>query len=186
AARAGGRRGPRAHARDRGHHGAAGARRGRHRRGRDPRRQAGGGVAPGERRAGARHGRDRGHAVGAARRLQQRARAARDVMTPPAPALSLSEAERRRVEEVGRLTAAGAASVAPLMDMLADPSWTVRRAVVAGLGSLGEPAVRALCAYITTRRADEAALAAAVDALVASVGPADAAVAALAGSTAGG
>ena len=39
--------------------------------------------------------------------------------------------ERQRLERIERLVADGAGGVAPLIDLLDDPSWTVRRAVVA-------------------------------------------------------
>ncbi len=54
--------------------------------------------------------------------------------------------------------------------MLADPSWTVRRSVVAGLAALGDAAARALCEVLVTQRDSEARIAAAVDALAASTG----------------
>lgn len=87
---------------------------------------------------------------------------------------ALSDAERRRAEEVDRLAALGALGLARLLEMLADASWTVRRSVVASLASLGDAAVGPLCDVLRARRDDEARIAAAVDALVASsadVGP---------------
>src|SRR5438093_1522271 len=60
---------------------------------------------------------------------------------PPAPSrhapLTVSAADRRRIEALDRLTAGGRAAVPSLLDMLDEPSWTVRRAVVAGL--CGDP-----------------------------------------------
>src|SRR6185312_14179324 len=70
-----------------------------------------------------------------------------------------------------------AGEVEPLIAMLTDPSWTVRRAVVAALASLGDAAVGPLCVALQTTRDSEARIAAAVDALVASIGHADEAVA---------
>lgn len=85
----------------------------------------------------------------------------------PSP-LSLSSADQQRIGEIHRLAQGGAASVDELISRLTEPSWAVRRAVVAALGALGEPAVRPLCDVLRFRRDNEARLAAAVDALVAS------------------
>lgn len=54
--------------------------------------------------------------------------------------------------------------------MLGDPSWTVRRAVVAGLAALGDDAAVALCAWLRDERTNETSIAAAVDALSGSLG----------------
>jgi HEAT repeat protein len=89
------------------------------------------------------------------------------------PWLNVSEAERSRAAEVDGLAAEGA--VDALMDRLLDSSWTVRRAVVAALARLGDVAVQPLC-DVLRHRDDEGRLAAAVDALVASVGQVDDAV----------
>ncbi|CAN92819.1 unknown protein [Sorangium cellulosum So ce56] len=97
----------------------------------------------------------------------------------PAPVLAVSDAERQRVEQVERLAASGPPGAPELIEMLADPSWTVRRAVVASLAALGDAAVHPLCACLSARRDSEARLAATVDALVASLGDVDAAVLAL-------
>lgn len=83
----------------------------------------------------------------------------------------LTELERSRIVRVDRLVATGEPGVPELVGMLTDPSWTVRRAVIAGLASLGDLAVGPLCAWLRDRRTDENAIAAAVDALVASLGP---------------
>ena len=56
--------------------------------------------------------------------------------------LALSGSERQRVERVDALTAAGSGSIAQLLDMLADTSWTVRRAVIASLAALGREEVQ--------------------------------------------
>ncbi|WP_437579986.1 HEAT repeat domain-containing protein [Sorangium sp. So ce887] len=95
------------------------------------------------------------------------------------PALAVSEAERRRVDQVDRLAASGTPGVPSLVEMLGDPSWTVRRAVVASLAALGDAAVAPLCACLSARRDSETRIAAAVDALVASLGDVDDAVLAL-------
>ena len=84
--------------------------------------------------------------------------------------------EMRRMERVDQLLAGGDASVEPLLEMLDDSSWTVRRAVVAALAAAGSGAVAPLCALLRTRRDNEARIAAAVDALSASSGDADAAL----------
>jgi HEAT repeat protein len=60
--------------------------------------------------------------------------------------------------------------VTELIGMLGDSSWTVRRAVVAGLAALGDDAAGPLCAWLRDHRTSEAAIAAAVDALAASLG----------------
>jgi len=83
---------------------------------------------------------------------------------------SLTDAERRRIERIDHLVLAGAASVGELLAGLVDTSWTVRRAVVAGLAALGDDAVGPLCHWLHATRSPERAIAAAVDALSASVG----------------
>jgi HEAT repeat protein len=82
--------------------------------------------------------------------------------------LALSPQEQQRWAEVVRLRARGASGVGELVGMLTDPSWAVRREVVAALGALGAPAVGPLCQVLELQRDDEARIAAAVDALVAS------------------
>lgn len=84
--------------------------------------------------------------------------------------LVLSPEDRARVEQVENLARSGAEGAQALLALLAEPSWAVRRAVVAALASLGDPAVPGLCEVLSTRRDNEARLAAAVDALVASRG----------------
>lgn len=75
-----------------------------------------------------------------------------------------------------RLTAArelveqGESSLPHLIDMLCDPSWSVRRAVVSALASLGDSALPALTTCLQTMRDDEARIAATVDTLVSSSG----------------
>jgi HEAT repeat protein len=83
---------------------------------------------------------------------------------------SLTDAERRRIERVDRLVLLGGTGVAELIAGLSDASWTVRRAVVAGLAALGDDAVGPLCGWLRDDRSSERAIAAAVDALSASVG----------------
>lgn len=85
----------------------------------------------------------------------------------------MSAAERERAKKVDRLVALGEPGVQELLDMLADPSWTVRRSVVAGLAALGDAAIAGLGEALVTRRDSEASIAAAVDALAASIGHPD-------------
>ncbi|HEX3903863.1 MAG TPA: HEAT repeat domain-containing protein [Polyangia bacterium] len=80
---------------------------------------------------------------------------------------SFTPAERERLERIERLVADGTAGVAPLIDLLDDPSWTVRRAVVAGLAAGGSAVIAPLCHALRHRRDDEARIAATVDALAA-------------------
>jgi HEAT repeat protein len=92
-------------------------------------------------------------------------------------ALMVSEGERQRALEVDRLLRDRATE--ELIGRLTDPSWTVRRAIVSALARLGDPAVGPLCDVLRFHRDDEGRLAAAVDALVGSLGNVDAAVLAL-------
>jgi HEAT repeat protein len=90
--------------------------------------------------------------------------------------LLLSTADRERIGEIDRIPRLDAEGVRRLITMLGDPSWAVRRAVVAALARAGDAAVRPLCEVLRTQRDDEARLAAAVDALSASRGAVEAAV----------
>jgi HEAT repeat protein len=101
-------------------------------------------------------------------------------VTEGSPALGLSSRDKSRMEEVQRLASKGASAAAALTDLLAEPSWVVRRAVVAALARIGTPAVAALCGTLVVDRTNETRLAAAVDALVASSGDVEPAVLALA------
>lgn len=83
---------------------------------------------------------------------------------------TLSHSERQRAESIERLAEAAAANVPALLAELADPSWSVRRVVVAALANLGDVAVEPLCELLTNRRDSEARIAATVDALAASTG----------------
>lgn len=84
--------------------------------------------------------------------------------------LVLSAEDRARVEHVETLARSGAAATVQLVALLAEPSWAVRRAVVAALASLGDTASDALVGVLEGARDNEARLAAAVDTLVASRG----------------
>lgn len=77
--------------------------------------------------------------------------------------------------EIDALLAEGAAAIPALVAALAEPSWAARRRVVSSLAGMKE-AVGALCEDLRTSRSSEARIAAAVDALSASVADADAAV----------
>ncbi len=89
-------------------------------------------------------------------------------MTPRG--LSLTPAEQQRVERVDRLVLAGVGGVTELIAGMADASWAVRRAVIAGLAALGDDAVGPLCDWLCHERSSERGIAAAVDALSASIG----------------
>jgi HEAT repeat protein len=83
---------------------------------------------------------------------------------------ALTDAERTRIEQIDRLVAVGESGVRELIAALSERSWTVRRAVVAGLASLGDLAVGPLCMWLRQVRSSEHAIAAAVDTLAASIG----------------
>ena len=99
-------------------------------------------------------------------------------MTPVAHQAAFSPEDLRRVEEIERLASGG--GVDRLIAMLDDPSWAVRRAVVAALAAAGPRAVGFLCEALQTRRASEGRIAATVDALSVVSGDADPALAAMA------
>ena len=80
--------------------------------------------------------------------------------------LFLSDNDRHRIAEVDIL--AKERAVGLLVDRLTEPSWTVRRAVVAALGEAGPSAVEAMTRSLRLARDDEARIAALVDALSAS------------------
>ncbi len=82
--------------------------------------------------------------------------------------LAVSDVEQARLTNVARLASEGAAAIPALLAMLTDPSWIVRREVVATLGAIGRPATRVLCELLLTSRDNETRIAATVDALVAS------------------
>lgn len=85
-------------------------------------------------------------------------------MTEPTP--SVSPQDEDRLQRIARLAREGASGVRSLVDELTDPSWTVRRGVVAALARQGDAAVAPLCKILTHRRDNETRVAAAVDALV--------------------
>ncbi|HTA18790.1 MAG TPA: HEAT repeat domain-containing protein [Polyangia bacterium] len=92
--------------------------------------------------------------------------------------IAFSPEDLRRVEEIERLAHGGGTD--RLIAMLDDPSWAVRRAVVAALAASGPGAVGLLCEALAHRRDTEGRIAATVDALSAFTGDADAALAAMA------
>jgi HEAT repeat protein len=73
-------------------------------------------------------------------------------------------------ERIAEIEALDAGSVDVLIGALDEPSWVVRRAVVAALGRLGDAAIPALVRALVTDRTDERRISATVDALVASAG----------------
>jgi len=99
------------------------------------------------------------------------------------PARDLSSRDRTRVEEVQRLALGGITSVGPLVALLSEQSWVVRRFVVGALARIGTPAVGALCDVLQGDRTNETLLAAAVEALVESVGDVEPTLLALAERT---
>jgi len=88
--------------------------------------------------------------------------------------VGITAAERGRIDRLQALVASGAPGLADVLAMLIDPSWAVRREVIAALGQLGELSLAALCASLIRERDDETRIAATVDSLVASTGDVDA------------
>ncbi len=88
--------------------------------------------------------------------------------------IALSASDRERVSEIDGLAAAR--NTLALLARLTDPSWAVRRAVVAALAALGDPAVGPMIHALETERTSEAKVAALVDALAASMGAPEAAL----------
>ena len=93
---------------------------------------------------------------------------------PRRDSLGLTLAERARLERLRELVASGGAQLTEVLAMRSDPSWAVRREVIAALGQLGEAALGPLCASLLEDRDDETRIAATIDALVASTGNVDA------------
>ncbi len=95
-------------------------------------------------------------------------------MSESRPPFALSEQERAKIAAVDvRVAKGGAEDVLSLLRMLVEPSWAVRRAVVAGLAALGDAALPGLAQALRTERDSETRVAAAVDAFSASSGKAD-------------
>ena len=97
-------------------------------------------------------------------------------MSSAAGQVAVSSEELRRIEHIDRLVAGGDDGLRDLLEMLDDPSWSVRRAVVAGLAAAGAGAVAPLVDVLRTRRDDEARIAATVDALSSLAADCDAAL----------
>ncbi len=93
--------------------------------------------------------------------------------------LGASVRERERSAEAERLFERRDAL--GLVERLSDPSWVVRRSVVSALARLGDDATGPLHDLLVYHRGNEASVAAAVDALVASLGHADRVALVLAG-----
>jgi HEAT repeat protein len=85
---------------------------------------------------------------------------------PRAPARS--EREQERLERVEALRFDGAAAVPALLAELVEPSWAVRRAVVAVLAAGDRDTALRLCEALRTARDNEAKIAGIVDALATS------------------
>jgi HEAT repeat protein len=92
-------------------------------------------------------------------------------MSTPQTAAPPSEAAR--LLAVQQLAALGLAGVDPLIEQLTDPSWVVRRSVIAALAQVGPLAVGTLCRLLQVRRDSEARVAAAVDVLSTASGDVD-------------
>lgn len=95
--------------------------------------------------------------------------------------LGASAGDRARAAEAEDLFVRRATG--ELVDRLADPSWIVRRAVVSALARLGDEAIEPLCDLLRDDRRNESSIAAAVDALVSSLGRVEAAALRLARSS---
>lgn len=96
---------------------------------------------------------------------------------PRAP--GASPAEQARLARLRTLLGSGPAGNAELLALRTDPSWAVRREVIAGLAQLGEAVLEPLVLSLRDERDDETRIAATVDALVASTGNVEAQLAAL-------
>ena len=75
-----------------------------------------------------------------------------------------------RLDQLKSLVARGHDAIPTLVEMLDEPSWSVRREVVASLGMLGDAAIPALMASLERQRSSETRISATVDALVGSSG----------------
>lgn len=87
-----------------------------------------------------------------------------------------SAGDQAILTEVGRLAARGVDGVDDLLALFQHRSWTVRRAVVAGLAAGDDAALARLAKSLTTRRDHEPTIAGIVDALSAATPVADALV----------
>lgn len=94
------------------------------------------------------------------------------------PSSNASDTELERLIELARSQQSEV--VRPLLALLGEPRWNVRREVIAAVGALGELAVPALCQALQNEREDETRIAATVDALVLSAGDVESALIAFA------
>ncbi|HEY6560194.1 MAG TPA: HEAT repeat domain-containing protein [Polyangiaceae bacterium] len=86
-------------------------------------------------------------------------------MSDAASLLPGPEGQAEAMARVAELRARGVAGVQGLVALLAQPAWTVRRAVVAALAEAEPAAVALLCEALRTSRDNESKLAGIVDAL---------------------
>jgi HEAT repeat protein len=83
------------------------------------------------------------------------------------PSSSGSRGERERLAHVAELRHGGSAALRELIDELVEPTWAVRRAVVAALADAEPAAMPILCDALRSSRDSEARIAGLVDALAA-------------------
>ncbi len=100
-------------------------------------------------------------------------------MSLPTERVTPVDLQPERLSAVSRLLSTGPTAAAALIAMLDDRSWVVRREVIAAVASLGDAAVGLLCESLRSDRSDETRIAATVDALVASTGDPQPALAAM-------
>lgn len=94
-----------------------------------------------------------------------------DSSSPSPPSVSsFRHADRAGSVRVGRAAEMGAAGVTTLLDMLGEPSWAIRREVIAALAVQGDLALPDLLSVLEVRRDNETVNAAAMDAIAASSG----------------
>ena len=86
-------------------------------------------------------------------------------MTDAASPLPSPEGQVEAMARVPELRTRAVAGVQGLVALLAQPAWTVRRAVVAALAEVEPAAVALLCEALRTSRDNESKLAGIVDAL---------------------
>lgn len=94
-------------------------------------------------------------------------------MASTASPLVLSAKDRDGLHAIEQLVGNGQSAISELLGHLSEKSWAIRRAVIGSLARLGDPAIVGLCHVLTHERGDEARLASAVEALVASTGDTD-------------
>ena len=97
-----------------------------------------------------------------------------------APSDASAHGERARIARISELRARGSEALPELLDELVEPTWAVRRAVVAALSEAEPAGMPLLCAALASSRENEAKLAGLVDALSATRNDVDELVLALA------